>query len=184
MRPDLDQWCADPTVRVSHRRSSEAGPELLWRAASDVRLSETRVLSRLIRWRIPGVSAGSSFDELFRGPPFTVLQEQDGALVSGLVGKIWTLRRDYPELAGPEEFRRWSTPGTVRVVLANWVEPEDSGGATLVSDSRIAAPDTESRLGLAAVRPLVAAFQHLIASEAFEAALRRAERTGPRPAGR
>ncbi len=42
--------------------------------------------------------------------------------MSGIVGRIWTLRRDYPELRDPEEFRAWSTPGTARVVFANWIE--------------------------------------------------------------
>ena len=35
-----------------------------------------------------------------------VLQEEEHALVSGLVGRIWTLRRDYPQLGSPEEFAR------------------------------------------------------------------------------
>src|SRR5436309_3528554 len=91
------------------RRSAHAGA--LCRAAQNVRLSDTRMLGRLVRWRIPGVPADASFDELFRNPPFAVLHSDEAMLISGLVGRIWTLRRDYPELIDPDEFRAWSRSG-------------------------------------------------------------------------
>src|SRR6202022_4662251 len=100
-----------------------------WEAAQSVRVRDTRMLGRLVRWRIPGVPKDAPFDELFRSAPFTVLCEDDGVLVSGLVGRIWTLRRDYPKLTGVEEFRSWSEPGTARVLFANWVEPAANGHA-------------------------------------------------------
>ena len=123
MRPDLDHWLAHPTIRVPHRRTASVGEAELWDAARTVRVADTRVLGRLVRWRIPGVPKSIAYDELFRAPPFMVLHEDDRVLVSGLVGRIWTLRRDYPALSGPDEFRSWSEPGTARVVFANWVEP-------------------------------------------------------------
>jgi hypothetical protein len=173
MRPNLDHWLADPTLRVAHRRETNASVDALWAAAQGVRVRDVRTLGRVIRWRIPGVTAQITFDELFSSPPFTALESSDGALVSGLVGRIWTPRRDYPMVADGNEFRRWSTRGTVRVLFANWVEPTRGGGATLSSEVRVKAFDLEGRLGLAAVRPLVAAFQHLIGSEALEAAVGR-----------
>jgi hypothetical protein len=171
-------------LRVSHRRESAAGAEALWEAAQSVRIRDAGALGRLVRLRIPGVPADASFDELFRSPPFAVLCASDGVVVSGLVGRIWTLRRDYPRLSDPEEFRRWSAPGTVRVLFANWVETagcSDGGGepaapAALVSEARVGASDARGRLGLAAVRPLVAASQHLIVSDGIAAAVRLAER--------
>jgi hypothetical protein len=176
LKPDLDNWLPDPTLCVSHRRSSAVGAEELWEAARTVRLSDTRVLGRLVHWRIPGLPADLSFDDLFRRSPFAVLCDEDRALVSGLAGKIWTLRRDYPKLAGREEFLAWSRPGTVRVVFANWVESAASGGAALGSEVRVSATDRRGRLGLATVRPLVAASHNLIASEGIDAAVRLAER--------
>lgn len=178
--PDLDDWLPDPSLRVSHRRSASVAAADLWSSAREVRLRDTRVLGRLIRWRIPGVRREISFDELFHSPPFAVLSDGDGMLVSGLVGRIWTLRRDYPTLSGDAEFRAWSEPGTARVLFASWVEPALSGGASLRSEVRVSAVDREGRVGLTAVRPLVAASQHLIASEGIEAAVRLAEqRRGP-----
>jgi hypothetical protein len=116
---------------------------------------------------------------MFRGPPFNVLAEDEFGLVSGLVGRIWTLRRDYPRLSGPEEFRTWSTRGTVRVLFANWVEPVGEDSAALVSETRVQAVDGRGRLGLMAVRPLISSSHQLISREGIQAALRAlAEREG------
>jgi hypothetical protein len=175
MTPDLDDWVPRPVLRVAHRRRSRCEPERLWSAARSVKLNETAVLGRLIRWRIPGTPRDIAFDELFRRSPFTVLDERDGMLVSGLVGPIWTLRRDYPELAGPEEFRDYGTSGTAKVVFANWVEALPEGGAVLASESRVAPIGGQGRLGVAAVRPLVSAFGHLVGSDGIAAAVWRAE---------
>lgn len=176
--PDLDQWLPDPSLRVVHRRSSHAAPDRLWEAATAITVSETGLLGRLIRWRIPGTTATMPFGELFRAPPFIVLEEHPRALVSGLVGRIWTLGRDYPELSSAAEFSRFSDRGTARVVFGHWVEaPADGGQATLVSDARVRAIDLQGRLGLAAVRPLVGRFGGLVGSEGLAAAVRRAEQS-------
>jgi hypothetical protein len=176
--PDLDQWLPKPALRVAHRRESSAPADRLWEAARAVRLSDTRLLGRVVRWRIPDLAPDLSFDQLFRAPPFLVLAEDEGhALVSGLVGRIWTLRRDYPRLTDPDEFREWSTGGTARVVFANWVEPGSDGGrASLSAEVRVESFGVQGRLGVAAVRPMVNAFGNLIGSDAIEAAVRRAER--------
>ena len=41
---------------------------------------------------------------------------REQALLSGLVGKIWTLRRDYPRPGDADEFRNWSSDGTTAAV--------------------------------------------------------------------
>jgi hypothetical protein len=115
-----------------------------------------------------------TIDALFREPPFTVLAEDERSLVSGLVGRIWTLRRDYPRLHSAEEFRDWSKRGTARVVFANWVE-EAPTGATIASEARIEPVGRQGRVGVAAVKPLVRGFQNLVGTEGIAAAVRRAE---------
>ena len=57
------------------RRRSQADPQALWQAAETLRLSETRRLGRLVRWRIPGVPAEQTFQGLFAEYPFCVLDE-------------------------------------------------------------------------------------------------------------
>lgn len=173
-RPDLDRWLPDPAIKISHRRGSAADPEQLWKAASELRLADTRLLGRLIRWRIPGVRASTSFDELFRTAPFVVLAETDLSLVSGLVGKIWTLRRDYPSVDA-EAFQAWSQSGTAQVLFAHWAQPAQDGRADLHSEARVKAFGTQGRVGLASVRPMVRAFEQLIGSDALATAVRRAE---------
>ncbi len=175
--PDLDSWLADPLIQVHHRRESAVAPAALWAAAQSVRLADTHTLGRLVRLRIPGLVATDAFDDIFRAPPFNVLQTADHLLVSGLVGRIWTLRRDYPELAEPEEFRRWSERGTVRVLFATWVEPVGAQGAALVNETRVGAVDRGGRIGLATLRPLITRAHNLIGSDGLELAVRRAEST-------
>jgi hypothetical protein len=175
--PDLDRWIANPSIRVAHRRDSSVEPDRLWEAAREVPLSDVGRLGQLIRWRIPGTRPDLRLEELFRCPPFAVLDEGRYAVVSGLVGRIWTLRRDYPRLSGPEEFLQWSEPGTARVVFANWVQGTD-GHSALRSEARVEPIGLQGRIGVAAVRPLVRAFQGLVASDGIAAAVRRAERSG------
>jgi hypothetical protein len=175
MKPDLDHWLPDPSLRVAHRRESRVAPDRLWQAARSVELTDASLLGRLVRWRIPGTTPGVSFDELFRSPPFMVLEEEESALVSGIVGRIWTLRRDYPRLADPEAFRAWSERGTAKVAFANWVEPVGQQGAVLASETRVEPIGAQGRVGVRAVSPLIRAFHPLVGSEGIEAAVRRAE---------
>lgn len=176
LTPDLDAWLPNPSIRVSQRRESSASAERLWDAAQHMRLSDARRLGRLVRWRIPGLPTDLPFGELFRAPPFIVLDEQPGRLlVSGLVGRIWTLRRDYPELEDPDEFRHWNKSGTARVVFANWIDESPEHRATIHAEARVDAIGAQGRVGVAAVRPLVRAFGSLIGSDGIEIAARRAE---------
>jgi hypothetical protein len=175
LTPDLNDWLPNAAIQVAHRRHSDVPADQLWEAACGVRLTDARLLGRLVRWRIPGLAPDLTFDQLFRAPPFIVLAEHEHRmLVSGLVGRIWTLRRDYPLLRGPEQFRAWQVPGTARVVFANWIEPLTAGGAAISAEVRVEAIGAQGRIGVAAVRPLVSAFGALVGSDGLEAALRRA----------
>jgi hypothetical protein len=176
VQPNLDHWLPDAALQIHHRRESSASPEELWEAARSVQIRDTAMLGRLIRWRIPGTPPDQKFDELFRSPPFLVLEEHDRLLMSGLVGRIWTLRRDYPKLDDPEQFREWSTRGTARVVFANWVERDGDDRAALCSEARVEPIGAQGRLGLAAVRPLIRRFHGLVGSNGIQAAVKLAER--------
>ncbi len=178
---DLDAWLPDPQVRGRHRRTARADPDELWRAAAEVTIAEAPRLGRAVRWRIPGTPANISFRELLRSYPFTVLAEGERWSVSGLCGRLWTLRRDYPRLEGPAEFLEWDEPGTVRVLLADWVEAEDGGWAAVCNESRVAPVDRGASLRLRALWAIVGGFERLVGGEALGAATRRAEgrRSGP-----
>ena len=173
---DLDDWLPRPHVRTRHRRVAAAAPDALWEAASTVRIDEAGTLGRAVRWRIPGLPPQQTFRAMFAQEPFAVLAEGEHWSLSGLVGRIWTLRRDYPRLGGPEEFRAWDHAGTVRVLFAHWVEPAGDGRSALVSEGRIAAVDRHARLRLRALWAVVGPFERLIGGEALALAAARAER--------
>jgi hypothetical protein len=175
---DLDAWLPDPQVRGRHRRSARATPEELWRAAQTVRVADAPVLGRAVRWRIPGTSPETSFRDLLRSYPFAALAEGERWSVSGLCGRLWTLRRDYPELRGPDDFLGWREPGTTRVLIAHWVEPDRDGGAALCSESRVSPVDASAATRLRALWAVVGGLERLIGGEALTAAARRAERDG------
>jgi hypothetical protein len=170
---DLDGWLPDPQVRVRHRRAARVDADRLWHAAEEVRVRDTPALGRAVRWRIPGTSPEVAYRELFRRYPFTVLDEGERWSISGLCGWPWTIRRDYPRLGGPDEFRSWDQPGTARVVIAHWVEPDGERSA-LVSEARVKPVDRRASLRLRALWALVGGFERLIGGEALRVAARRA----------
>jgi hypothetical protein len=180
-RPDdpadrLDAWLRAPAVRTYHRRVGRTTPDALWGAATSLRLSDTRTLGRLVRWRIPDLDRGLTYGELFRAYPFTVLEEGERHLLTGLCGRIWTMARDYPRLAGPDEFARWDEPGTVRVVFGHWVKDCGDGRAELVSEARVGPVDRAAAKRLSALWRVVGPFERLVGAEAIVAATARSER--------
>ena len=174
----LDAWLPEFAVRTCHGRRSSAPPERLWTAANEVRMSETHSLGRLVRWRIPGVRTEQTFRELLAAYPFCVLDEGEHWSISGLCGRIWTLQRDYPRLDGPEDFRAWAEPGTVRVLIANWVQ-RDGDGSTLVSEARVAPVDRRAALRLRSLWVVIGVFERLIGGEALALAAQRADHESP-----
>jgi hypothetical protein len=176
---DLDAWLPDAAIRTRHRRVARASPEALWAAAAAMRLDETGPLGRLVRWRIPGLPSDITFQGMFAAPPFTVLDEGDRWSLSGLAGRIWTLRRDYPLLDGAEAFRRWDGRGTVRVLFAHGVVADgDDDGSALISEARVAPVDRSASLHLRALWTVVGPFERLIGGEALARAVRAAESAG------
>jgi len=176
MHPDLDSWLPDPQVRTLHRRSAEADADRLWHAGEAVRLRDAPRLGRAVRWRIPGTPSELSYRDLLRQYPFAVIAEGTRWSVSGMCGRIGTRRRDYPRIEGVDDFLAWGEPGTVRVLLANWIEGDGAGQNALVSEARIKPVDGQARLRLRALWLVVGHFERLIGGEVLRAAARAAER--------
>jgi hypothetical protein len=175
----LERWGRDPAVRSRHVRAARADPAALWDAATSIRLSDTRTLGRLVRWRIPNTPASLTYHELFSRYPFTVLERGDTWQLSGLCGRIWTLARDYPRLEGPEEFEAWSEGGTVKVLFAHWTRPDGDGSSELISEARVTPVDRRAGLRLRGLWSVVAPFERLVGAEPLTIAARRAERASP-----
>ena len=174
--PSLDRWLPAAQVQTRHRHTAAVDPDALWRAAQEVTLADTRTLGRLVRWRLPGVAPETTYRELFSRPPFTVLEQGPRHSVSGLAGRIWTVRRDYPLLDGAPDFEAWAEPGTVRVAFAHWVEPAPGGAAALVSEARVAPVDRRASRRLRALWAVVGPFERVIGAEPLPVAAERAGR--------
>jgi hypothetical protein len=171
----LDDWLANPAVRTRHQRRSSADAARLWAAAGALCLSDAGTLSRLVRWRIPGLRTNQTFREMLANYPFCLLDEGEHWSISGLCGRIWTMQRDYPRLDGPDEFRDWDEPGTVRVLFAHWVTP-DGDGSSIVSEARVAPVDRRAALRLRSLWVVIGVFERLIGGEALALAAEHAER--------
>jgi hypothetical protein len=172
---DLDRWLPEHVLRTYHRRDAPASEGELWATAATVHLRDCRILGRLIRARIPGLRSSLTFDELFRSEPFNLLDEGPTYALSGLCGRIWTVRGDFALLPQPADFLTWQVPGTVRVLFANWAEATERGSA-LVSEVRIAAVDRKAALYVRALDPFISAFQGLVGTEPLKIAVQRVTR--------
>jgi hypothetical protein len=173
--PDLDRWLGDPEIRTIHRRSAAVDPEALWHAAEAVTVGELPTLGRVVRWRIPGTPADLPLRDLFRRYPFVVLEEGDEWSVSGMCGKVWTLKRDYPRLAGAGDFEGWDEAGSVRILFAHWIEQDEDGVPALVSESRVKAVDRRGKLRMRALWAALGRFERLIGGEGLRRAAELAE---------
>jgi hypothetical protein len=172
---DLDACLPDPQVRTRHRRSARAGADALWHAAESVRVGEASAFGTAVRWRIPGTPADLTFRDLLRRYPFAVIAEGERWSVSGICGRLWTLRRDYPRIEGPDDFSAWDEPGTVRVLLAHWIEPDHDARNALVSEARIKPVDRGAGLRLRALWAVLGHFDRLVGGQVLGVAARRAE---------
>ncbi len=175
--PDLDLWLADPRIRTHHQQVSSGDPGTLWSEARKVRVGESGLLGRLICWRIPQATGEQTYEQMFTSPPFVVLESRERQLLVGVCGRIWSARPRLASLAGPDEFQHWATPGTVRVLFAQWAEAHPAGAA-LISEVRVHPVDRRAGIALGALSPFIARFQALIASEPLRLAAARSQRTG------
>jgi hypothetical protein len=171
---DLDLWLPNTAVRTHHRREAAVEGAVLWAAAQTVRIGESRVLGRLVRWRIPGTRPEQTYREMFTSDPFVVLDEGGRHLFAGLCGKIWAARPALVTLGDRSEFLAWRVPGTARVLFAQWVVSAGSGAA-LFSEVRVEPVDLDAGARMRGIWPLISRFEGLIGTEPLRLAVRRAE---------
>jgi hypothetical protein len=177
MALDLDAWLPDPQIRTRHERTAHAAPDRLWDAAQAVRVCDAPTLGQLVRWRIPGTPRDLPYRDLFRRYPFALLDAGEHWSLSGMCGRIWTLRPDYPRIDGADAFHAWDEPGTVRVLVVHWVEPhaDGNGRSTLVSETRVKPVDRRAGLRTRVLWAALGRFERLIGGEALRVAAGRAE---------
>jgi hypothetical protein len=171
---ELDRWLPDPAIRTRHARTAPVDADRLWDAAGDVRLDETVTIGRLVQWRLPGTEPHQTFRSLLATDPFAVLDEGERYSLSGMVGRIWTLSRDYPQLDDTETFREWRRPGTVRVLFAHWAQDDGENGARIVSEARVQLVDRRAQLALRTLWVAMRVFERRVGFEVLDLVVRRA----------
>jgi hypothetical protein len=181
----LDRWLPEFHARTLHTQRVPVAPDRLWHAAQTVRVRDTRTLRPIIALRFGpyAPSADTTFRELFRRPPFTVLEESTHSSVSGLAGRLWALGDTFAMLESPDEYAAFAKPGTAKVAVLNQVRPRGRGGSELVSETRVWCTDRSARVRFASLWAVVGPFSRFIPLDLLSAAARQA-RSAPPPRGR
>ena len=122
-----------------HAHRAPVAPERLWEAAQAVRVRDTRTLRPLIALRFGpyAPSADTTFREVFRQPPFTLLEESRHSSVSGMAGRLWALGDVFARFEGPDDYAAFAEPGTAKVAVLNQVRPHGRTGSEIVSEARV-----------------------------------------------
>ena len=134
-----------------------------------MRLSDTRTLERLVRWRIPDVPPTQTFDELFRTYPFTLLDAGDTWSLSGPVRAHLDAR---PATTRGSPGRRRSATGT-SAAPSGCCSPTGpsrarTGARELVSEARVDPVDAAARLRLRALWTVIGPFERLVGAEPLD----------------
>jgi hypothetical protein len=150
----IDDWLPRYDEREFHAREIAAPPAAVERAIRAMKPSDLRLTGVLMGLRsLPARLAGrrrprrSSTRPLLDGMQtlgFVVLDELPGEqMVLGVAGKPWRPRGDgLDSLEGPEAFRGYDAPGSVRVAWDFVLEPT-SRGTRLSTETRIAGTDAD-----------------------------------------
>lgn len=139
-------------------------------------MRDTMTLRPLIMLRFgdDAPSADTRFRELFRRPPFVLLEEGERWSASGVAGRLWARRGGLARLERPEEYRAWAKPGTARVALLNAVRPRRGGGSEIVTETRVRCVDRRALIRFRPYWAVVGPFSRFIRIDLLGAAVRRA----------
>ncbi|HEY0632230.1 MAG TPA: hypothetical protein VGC98_09260 [Thermoleophilaceae bacterium] len=152
MRRLIDDWLPSFDESEFHTREVAAEPAAVEAALRELRSGDLRLTGLLMGIRtLPALLTGR------RGPRangrlidgvlaagFVMLDERPGEqMVLGVVGRPWRPRGDgLDAIDGPEQFRSYDRPGSVRCAWDFVLEPAPRGGGTLVAtETRIAGTD-------------------------------------------
>jgi hypothetical protein len=130
----------------------------------------------VIRWRLGrhAPPPETTFEEFFRTGIFMLLEEGERLYISGVAGKIWAPSGEYAQFETAGEYREYRERGTAKVVAKTEVRDHERG-SQIVHEARVWCADRRTQLIFRTLWTVVRPFAHLIQSEAFAAAVRRAE---------
>ena len=161
--PPLDRWLPEFAFAERHERQLSVSPE----RALELALALPAAPDPLVRllFRLRGIPAGTSVEGLRHVLGFDELERTRTAFVAGGAGTPWRPRGGRGRFADPR-------PGSVRMALAFWAEPDD-GGSRLLTETRVSPVDDAARRAFARYWLLVRPFSGLIRRRWLRAAARR-----------
>jgi hypothetical protein len=172
----VQDWLPGCHARLQYARASTASADDLWEAAQNVRLRDAPRLRRVIRWRLGrhAPPPETTFEEFFRTGIFMLLEEGERLYIAGVAGKIWAPSGEYAQFETAGEYREYRARGTAKVVVKISVR-EHERGSQIVTEARIWCADRRTQLIFRPFWAVVAPLARFIYSDAFAAAVKRAE---------
>lgn len=186
--PLIDRYVPRPHFREKHATHVDALPAVILRAVASYRPEGDRFFQRMIGLReLPmrigrRVTGGQKADAR---PPFgidnfSLLQQEEDEIVYGLAGRFW--RSDYGLAPLPDcaAFLSLNEPGTAKLALNFAVRPNNTGGSTLSTETRVVCADTSAWIRFAPywylIRPvsglirrrILASIRRVSESEAYD----------------
>lgn len=76
---------------------------------------------------------------------FCLLEQDEGALVYGLIGRFWQAEYGLKQIADGPEYLAFAQPGVAKLALGYAVSPLPDGRCRLETETRIFCPDDASR---------------------------------------
>ena len=174
--PTVRDWLPDSHAHLSYRRQSTVPPDVLWEAATQVRLADAPRLSRLVHWRLGSHAPATdmTFQDFFRTGIFIQLEEGEHYSVSGVAGRIWTPSGQYERFATAADYKEYEESGTAKVVFLTWVR-EHPKGSEIANEAHILVYGRRARVIFWPFWQVVHPFGRLIGAEGLALAVKRAE---------
>jgi hypothetical protein len=165
----IDRFLPTYDVIEHHETTVDAPVDVTYRAVREFDLARSPVVLALLTLRgLPGLFTGAvkpsrrlGFDEVMRSG-FVLLTEEPGReIVLGVVGRFWQVSSGIHRIE-PEEFVDFDAPGFAKAAWNFVVSERPGGGSTVVTETRVACTDADSRRKFTCYWRLVGPFSGLI----------------------
>jgi hypothetical protein len=168
----LGAFLPEYDVSEYHDLFVNASPAAAYAAMERVRLSDSPVISMLLRIRGLGASRRTLAEDV--RSRFTVLKDDPGReIVFGVVGQFWRLRGTSCDFEAAE-FAVFHQPGCAKSAW-NVAFTEEAGGTRVSTETRVQCFGAVARLKFRAYWTLIGLFSGLIRIEMLRLIKRRAE---------
>lgn len=165
----IDRFLPTYDVIEHHETTVDAPVDVTYRVVRDFDLARSPIVLALLTLRgLPHLFTGAvkpsrrlGLDEVI-ATGFVLLTEEPGReMVLGVVGQFWQLKSRIHRI-DPSEFTGFDSPGYAKAAWNFVVSERAGGGSTVVTETRVACTDAESRRKFSVYWRLVGPFSALI----------------------